>query len=149
MGRFATGVAVITGRSPEGHPFGFTANSLTSVSLDPRLVLVCVDRNSNSLSPLLAAGRFTISILADNGAPVAARFAASQREERFKGIGLESAPGAPFVLDEAIAWLECRRWRDVEAGDHVVVFGEVVDCGVRSRREPLVYFEGRYRTLQP
>jgi len=151
MGRFATGVAVITGVAPDGTPFGFTANALTSVSLEPLLVLVCVGRDSSSLPALREAGRFGVSVLARGDERLARRFASEEPNLRFKGIDLRSDPAAshPPILQRALAWLDCDLWREIDAGDHVVVFGEVRACGERPDLEPLVFFGGNYGTMRP
>ncbi len=147
MGHFATGVTVVTGLAPGGEAVGLTVNSVTSVSLEPRLVLVCADRESDSRSVFLETGRFGISILRVEDQSLAARFAREEPEERFVGVGLRwSKSGLPFLAN-ALAWIECELWRAVDAGDHSVLFGEVLDCGVGEGGRPLVFFQGGYGTL--
>ncbi len=160
MGRFAAGVAVITGRAASGEFVGFTANSLTSVSLEPPLVLICVDRDSASRDPLVESGRFAVSILHRDQEPLARRFAGEARESRFEDLGLHFPPGGVPVLRDALAWLDCRVWRLVEAGDHTVIFG-LVEAAGRERdgrrgvgagagsAKPLVYFRKSYGTVAP
>jgi flavin reductase (DIM6/NTAB) family NADH-FMN oxidoreductase RutF len=160
MGRFATGVAVITGRSASGEFLGFTANSLTSVSLEPPLVLICVDRDSASRDSLVKSGRFAVSLLRRDQEPLARRFAGEARETRFQDLALHFPPGGVPVLQDALAWLDCRVWRLVEAGDHTVLFGLVEAAGdvTGGGREtgagdgppkPLVYFRKSYGTVAP
>lgn len=149
MGRFATGVAIVTGETRAGDPFGFTANAVASVSLDPLLVLVGVDRDSASLPALRASGRFALSFLAEDDRELALRFARAEREARFEGLDLRrEATGAP-VLERALGWLDCSLWKEVEAGDHHVLFGEVEGCGAGGEAAPLVFYDGRYRSLAP
>lgn len=147
MARFTTGVAVVSAVDEGGEPLGFTANAVASVSLDPVLVLVAVDRNSASLPTLLASGAFALSFLKADHADLARRFSSEGRDARFRGLelGVERT-GAP-VLRDALAWVDCTLWKVVEAGDHLVVFGEVEACDVQDEGAPLLFYEGRYRTL--
>ncbi len=147
MGHFATGVAVVTGSTRDGDAFGFTANAVASVSLDPLLVLVSVSRNSASLPLLLEAGHFALSFLGAEDEALARRFARDSRRTRFTGLDLaEGTTGAP-VIRGAIAWVDCSVWKTVESGDHVVVFGEVEGCGVGSGGDPLIFHRGRFGTV--
>lgn len=148
MSRFPTGVTVVTARGPEGEPSGVTASSFTSVSLDPLLVLVCLDLRSETLPRIEAAGAFAVNILGAAAESLAWRFAANDRDGRFAGLALEFAPGGSPLLEEAVAWLECRLWRTVDAGDHRLVLGAVTSGGVREG-EPLVWFGGGFRRLVP
>lgn len=149
MGRFATGVAVVTTVGPDGGRVGFTANAVASVSLDPLLVLVSVDEGSSSLDPLLETGFFALSFLHARDRDVAQRFASGDRDTRFEGLRVRrEVTGAP-VLEGALAWVDCTVWRVVEAGDHHVVFGEVEGCGVGADGAPLLYFRGGFGTMSP
>jgi 3-hydroxy-9,10-secoandrosta-1,3,5(10)-triene-9,17-dione monooxygenase reductase component len=148
MGHFATGVTVVTGRAPGGGYAGLTANSLTSVSLDPPLVLVCIDRNSISRETLLRTERFAVSVLRRDQEEVAHRFSGEARETRFDDLRLRFGRDGVPILDDALAWVECRVWRWVEAGDHTVLFGEVEDGGAAGA-DPLVFFRGGYGTVAP
>lgn len=147
MGRFATGVTVVTGLDEDGGPFGFTANSLSSVSLDPPLISVCVGRDAESHDPLVRAGAFAVNVLSESQEEVARRFAsAAQRESRWNGLDWEMAPPGAPVLTGSHAWMACRIWKTVEAGDHTVVIGQV-EGGQGSDAGPLLYYRGRYRRL--
>jgi flavin reductase (DIM6/NTAB) family NADH-FMN oxidoreductase RutF len=149
MGRFATGVAVVTTVGPNGDRVGFTANAVASVSLDPLLLLVSVDQSSSSLDPLLETGFFALSFLHADDLEVAHRFATGERDTRFDGLEVRSeVTGAP-ILESALAWVDCTVWKVVEAGDHHVVFGEVQGCGVSSEGAPLLYFRGGFGTMSP
>jgi flavin reductase (DIM6/NTAB) family NADH-FMN oxidoreductase RutF len=148
MGHFATGVTVVTRRAPGRDPVGLTANAVASVSLEPRLLLVCMDRGSSSLSVLLDTGRFGISVLRAEDAALARRFSEEIPDERFRDMTLrESAAGVP-VLAVALAWIGCRVWRTVEAGDHLILIGEVVDSWSDATGRPLVFFRGRFGTVE-
>ncbi len=149
MGHFATGVAVVTGMDPDGHPRGFTANAVTSVSLDPLLILISVGRSSSSLPTLLASKAFAVSFLRDSDREVATRFAVGDRRSRFTELAWHSeATGSP-VLDDALAWLDCSLWKVVDAGDHQVLFGRVEACGLGEAGDPLLYFRGGFGVMTP
>lgn len=151
MGHFATGVTVVATDGPKGGRTGLTANSFASVSLDPLLVLVCLDRGSGSGSAILANGCFSVSVLSARDEGLARRFARSLGEEAFADVALRTeATGAP-VLQRAMAWLDCRVDRVMDAGDHHVVIGRVEACGQNpdAHPDPLLYFRGKYRTLGP
>lgn len=147
MGHFTTGVTVVTVADPERGPVGFTANAVTSVSLDPCLLLVCLGRSSNSLPVLLEAGRFGVSVLRASDAELAHRFATAPASDRFQGVDLLVSDAGTPMLAGSLAWLECTVWRTVEAGDHTVVFGEVADCWADTEGDPLVFFRRGYWTV--
>lgn len=147
MGHFATGVAVVTASHADGRPCGLTANSVASVSLRPLLTLVCVDRRAHSHGAVVDSGAFGISILAAGDEWLARRFSVGQREERFEEVSHRTEVTGSPILDDALAWLDCRV-RDVhDGGDHSIVVGEVLACGVREG-EPLVFFRGEYRRME-
>ena len=146
FGKFATGVAVVTTSGEDGAPCGLTINSFSSVSLDPPLVLWSLTGRSPNLDTFRNASHFAINILSGGQQDISARFA-SRVSDRFKGIdwfrGLNGLP----VIRGTIATFECRRTEMVEAGDHVVFFGEVEDCE-QCDLEPLVFFAGQYGTTR-
>lgn len=125
---------------------GLTANSVTSVSLEPPLVLVCLSDSSASLEVIRGTGGFAINLLGASDAELAARFAHKEAAVRFQGVALRPEGSQVPVLEAAIAWLECRVHQTFPAGDHVVVVGAVtaVEAG---DGDPLVYHRGRYRRL--
>lgn len=141
MSRFATGVAVITARD-DGGPQGMTVNSLTSVSLDPPLLLVCLDPGTRTAGALLGAGRFAVNVLGARQQGVSGIFA-RRGEDHFAGVELPAhASGVPLIPN-ALAHAVCTVDRAVQAGDHVVVFGLVTDLAFRDGA-PLVFFGGGY-----
>jgi 3-hydroxy-9,10-secoandrosta-1,3,5(10)-triene-9,17-dione monooxygenase reductase component len=147
MGHFATGVAVVTSRTPDGRPCGMTANSLASVSLRPLLLLVCVNRQAASHACIVDGGAFAVSILEHGQEALARRFAGrEQRSARFDELAHRSEVTGSPVLDGALAWLDCRVTDVHDAGDHSIVVGEVVACDAREG-EPLVFFRGAYRRI--
>lgn len=147
MGHFATGVTVVTTRDARGEPAGFTASAVSSLSLDPLLLLVCVDRGSETLGHLEAAAPFAVNVLAGDHQELALRFASSLREDRFAGLDLvEAATGSPILAD-ALAWLDCTVHEVLEGGDHAIVLGRVEACAARDG-VPLIYHRGRMGPLQ-
>ena len=146
LGRFPTGVAVVTAMGPDG-PAGLTTNAFTSLSLDPPLVLVCFDRASRTLPVVREAGRFAVNVLRAGQEDLARLFAGkAPHTEKFDAVTHSVDHGAP-VLDDALAWLVC----DVEAlhpgGDHEIGVGEVTALGSDPDGEPLVFIDGRFRAL--
>jgi flavin reductase (DIM6/NTAB) family NADH-FMN oxidoreductase RutF len=149
MGHFVTGVTLVTGSDRTGAPVGLTANAVASVSLDPVLVLVCLDRSSASRPVILRTRRFGISILRAGDEELARRFALEAPENRFEGVELRrEVTGAPLLVD-ALAWADCRLWKSVEAGDHTIVLGEVAACGAVEGGRPLAFFQGEFGTVSP
>lgn len=143
MSRFATGVTVVTVRGRSG-PTGLTVNSLTSVSLDPPLVLVCLGAGSATHGEILREGAFAVNILNADQRALADTFAVGHREERFEGLDFRvEATGSP-VFSAALAWLDCELWSTHEAGDHTIVVGEVRAAGAGADAEALLFFRGRY-----
>ncbi len=146
LGRFATGVTVITTVTGDGSPVGMTANSVSSVSLDPPLVLICVDHENAMHRDLARAAGFVINILASDQEEVSRRFA-DNCDDRFSGIGYRpGSQGAP-ILDGVLAYIECHRHSSIEAGDHTIFVGRVTGGAVESGH-PLVFYRGGYGELK-
>ena len=147
LGRFATGVTVLTARAADGRAFGMTANAVASVSLDPPLVLVCVDRTRDMHDVLRAAPRFALSVLAADQEAISRRFA-EDTADRFAGTTvLEGPHGLPLVAG-AVAHILCAMRDTVAAGDHTVFVG-LVTGGTAFDRRPLVYFRAGYGGFAP
>jgi flavin reductase (DIM6/NTAB) family NADH-FMN oxidoreductase RutF len=143
--RFATGITVVTVLGPDGLPHGMTANSFTSVSLDPPLVLVCIDRKAAMLPRLEAATHFGINVLSEEQEPYSAHFARPGMD-RFEGIQwFPGELGVP-LLHNVLATYECAVSEVIEAGDHRIFIGEVRHLRCYDGH-PLIYFGSRYRTL--
>jgi len=146
LGKFATGVTIITTREPDGTPRGFTANSFTSVSLDPPLILVCIACSAASCDVFANADNFAVNILGD-GQKETSNLFASQRPDKFEvAKWRESSLGTPLIED-ALAWFDTSRHKVVEAGDHIVLIGKVEEFGSRDG-QPLGYFGGSYFSLE-
>ena len=146
IGHFATGVAIVTCNGPDG-PTGLTTNAITSVSLEPLLLLVCFDNTSRTLPAVRAAGRFCVNVLRA-GQDDLARVFASKRvaREKFEAVTHMDAHGVP-VLDGALAWLACDLTDLHAAGDHTIGIGEITHMGADPAGEPLVWFRGDYGTF--
>ena len=143
MGSLASGVTVTTVMGADGAPRGFTASAVTSLSLEPRMLLVCVSTRSSSLQIIEEVGSFGVNILAADQQEVAQQFA-QQGEDRFAGLRWRRGPemGAP-VIDGSLAYAECKLAGLHQGGDHVIIMGEIVG-GDAHEAEPLLYFRGRY-----
>lgn len=147
MGNFATGVTVVASRTPEGVPCGLTVNSLSSVSLDPCLILVALDKLASSHDHIIQSGVFAVSVLSEQQGDVADRFAGGERTSRFSGTPSRvEGTGSP-ILDGALAWFDCHIREVHEGGDHSIVIGEVVACD-SAQGEPLIFFASEYRKLE-
>jgi flavin reductase (DIM6/NTAB) family NADH-FMN oxidoreductase RutF len=146
MGRFATGVTVLTVNGPDDRPLGMTASSLASVSLVPPLVSVCVDHQAELHDAILAAPVFVVNIL-ENGQEVLSRRFADQHEDRFDGVGYHRSPAGEVLLDGALAHLECDRFASYPAGDHTIIIGRVIG-GSTGEGRPLLYYRGGYGSLE-
>lgn len=142
LGTFTTGVTVITACSAEGKPVGVTANSFSSVSLDPPLVLWSLAKTAHSLAVFKAADYFAIHILAAEQQDLSTRFA-SRGEDKFANLEVESGLGNTPLLDGCSTRMQCRTVHQYEGGDHIIFVGEVVDL-TSSGEPPLVFQAGKY-----
>jgi flavin reductase (DIM6/NTAB) family NADH-FMN oxidoreductase RutF len=145
FGAFATGVTVVTARGDDGGRVGLTANSLTSVSLDPPLLLFCPAQTASALPVLQASKRFAINVLAVDQRAIADRFG-RKNVDRFAGAEWEDWDGLP-VLSGALANFACTLFADHDGGDHRVVIGAVQRLRVNAVHDPLLYFRGAYRQV--
>jgi len=148
MSHFATGVTVITSLDADGQPVGTTANAVSSLSLDPPLLLVCFDQSSQTLAAVLAHGAFAVNVLAASQAEVSANFARRGLAADWDGVphrlGLTGSPRLHGVL----ATLECTVEHQLPGGDHEIIIGRVRDaqaCGEAAA--PLLFWRGRYVSL--
>ena len=148
MGRFATGVAVVT-TSHDGQPHGMTVNSLTSVSLDPPLLLVCLTTGARTTDAVVGRGRFVVNVLSARQGPLAMRFA-RRGEEHFAGLDTDTT-GTPHdmpVVPGALLHADCAVEQVVPAGDHVVVLG-AVDHLCAGPGTPLGFYAGGFADIRP
>lgn len=145
LSHLPTGVTVIAAHG-EGAPIGMAANSVTSVSLDPPLVLFCPAKSSSTWPKIRAAGSFCINIMAGHHEQITRQFAGAE-SERFKGVEFEDRPTGPG-LAEAVAWIECTLFEEYDAGDHTIALGRVVAIEATPEVEPLVFFRGSYGSFR-
>ncbi len=147
LGTFVTGVTIVTARDGEGRPFGLTANSFNSVSLDPPMVLWSLSLHSGTLPVFRDATSWAVHVLAADQQAMSDRFA-MPGADKFDGLELADGPeGAPLIPGYA-ARFGCRARFEYEGGDHAIFLGEVVDFG-RREVEPLIYHGGRYGRVMP
>ena len=159
VGRFATGITVITTVTPSGRPsitgdlhHAMTCNSFTSVSLDPVLVLFCAEKVARFHEAVLESGSWAVSVLSNGQEHISRHFAVRGRDLEGQFAELPHTLGpvtGAVVLDGALAALECRTVSVTDAGDHTVLIGEVLGLSVPDpAAAPLLYYEGRYRTFR-
>jgi len=148
LGRFATGVTVLTTRDRNGRPVGMTASSLASVSLSPPLISVCVDVSAELHRALASSGEFVVNILQADQESVSRRFAELPPEQRFADGGWRENARGLILLDGVLAHIECEQFADFPLGDHTLFVGRVTG-GESHEGEPLLYFRGRYGALRP
>jgi flavin reductase (DIM6/NTAB) family NADH-FMN oxidoreductase RutF len=143
FGCFATGVTIVTGADAGGRPVGFTANSFTSVSLDPPMLLVCPGRSASSLPAIRETGRFGVNVLSAGQRATAERFAMRGVDRFAEGSWVEAESGV-LLLEGACANFACTLVNDIEAGDHQVLIGRIDSFRSAGERDPLLYLRGRY-----
>ena len=146
LGRFATGVTVVTALDKRGRDAGMTVSALASVSLDPPLVLICIDHSASIYNTLSKATHFIVNILSEGQEALARRFA-ERGSNRFAGIGYEKGQNGAAVLLETLGYLECEVVALHESGDHDVIVGEV-EVAVSNEGKPLLYYRGGYAQLE-
>lgn len=144
FGTFMTGVTVVTAHDENGDPLGFTANSFTSVSIDPPLVLVCLANSSQNYGALVNASGFAVNILSESQIDVSNTFARPV-EDRFASVPWRKGPKGAPILDGVSAWFDCGMHKTVDAGDHIILIGEVAAFD-QSARPGLGYARGAYVT---
>nr|WP_321979968.1 flavin reductase family protein [uncultured Cohaesibacter sp.] len=145
LGRFATGIAIVTTMDDRDAPMGLTVNSFNSVSLDPPLVLWSLDKSSNQMDAFCNSGFYGVSILAHDQ-QMASNLFAAMAEDRFEKVQWSAGQTGAPLIDGALARIDCKTEQIIEGGDHVILLGRVVDIAV-SEGDPLVYYGGGYRAL--
>jgi flavin reductase (DIM6/NTAB) family NADH-FMN oxidoreductase RutF len=146
LGRFASGVTVVTTLGQNGDDEGMTVSSFCSVSLDPPLVLMCIDREAAMYDSLAAASHFIVQILSESQEAIARRFSGPD-PNRFEGIGYVRGARGIAILDDILAYIECRRVDSHEAGDHRIYVGEVEEA-VTYEGRPLLRYRSGYAQLE-
>jgi flavin reductase (DIM6/NTAB) family NADH-FMN oxidoreductase RutF len=147
-GSYATGITVITS-SFENTDYGFTANSFTSVSINPYLILFCLNKNASSNNALLKGNHFIINILSNSQSEICNQFANNNLSpnERFKGIKTITSKNKIKIILDSISNLSCKVKNIIDGGDHFIYIGEVVDGNLNNDREPLVYHNSMIRKI--
>ena len=147
LGRLASGVCLVT-MHVDGEDHGFTATSVTSLSLSPMLVLVCVAHGQRSHDLMAQAGHFGICLLDHTQSELGVRFATGLLEQRFQNLPVQRAQTGAPLLAECLGWLDCRIEQILAAGDHSIIIGEVLAGTARDEGLPLVYFKRQWGTFQ-
>lgn len=143
LGCFATGVTVVTTLAVDGRPVGLTANAFSSVSLDPPLVLFCLDKGTMSFDAFRSGAGFAVNVLEETQQMLSVRFA-DTASDKWNGIAYETwETGAP-ILEGCVANLDCSTEAVHDAGDHIIVVGRVLRLRYDKEARPLLYYRGRY-----
>lgn len=144
MASFASGVTVVT-TTHNGRPSGLTVSAFASLSADPRLVLVSIDKRVITHDILAVSGSFAVNILAEHQSDLSTRFA-TKVEDKFAGLPYRLGAHGQPLLEDTLGYVECRTVSQLPGGDHTIFVGEVLDGGAREGR-PLLYFRRNYHTL--
>jgi flavin reductase (DIM6/NTAB) family NADH-FMN oxidoreductase RutF len=147
LGRFASGVTVVTARTTDGRDHGMTVSAFCSLSLSPPLVLVCVDTAAIMHGVLAQATHFGVNMLAAGQEALSRRFAVKDADVRFDGVGYSRGQTGAALLDDVLAYVECRLTDRHQSGDHSIFVGEVIAAMARAER-PLLYYRGGYAQLE-
>ena len=146
LGRFPSGVTVVTTVGTNGKDYGITVSAFSSVSLVPPLVLICIERTASAHEPLTTATAFVVNILSAEQEQIARRFSIVDID-RFEGVGYSRAQSGIPVLDDVVAVIECTRSTLYDGGDHTIIVGRVE--GARAlNNKPLLYYRGGYSQLE-
>lgn len=148
LGHYPTGVCVVTAIQPDGTPAAMVVGSFTSVSLDPPLVAFFPDRGSSSWPKIQQAGKFCVNILGSHQQDVCRRFAA-KGDNKFEGLDYRLSTNGSPVLDDVVAWIDCKLDVVHEAGDHFIVLGHVCEFDIARPEQPLLFFRGKYGNFAP
>lgn len=145
INKFATGVTVITGSNNE--PFGLTANSVTSLSLDPMLILFNLDKKLSSLDSFFQTDHFNINILSNSQTNIASLFA-QKNVDRFNKVNYHLSQNNIPILYDIHALIECKKYKIIEAGDHYILICSVVNTMVDETKKPLLYYDSKFCNLE-
>jgi flavin reductase (DIM6/NTAB) family NADH-FMN oxidoreductase RutF len=146
LGRFPSGITVVTTKGADGSDQGMTVSAFCSVSLTLPLVLVCIEKTASVYQAITAAPGFVVNILSAKQEQVARRFAITDID-RFEGVGFTRSSNGYAILDDVLGVLECRRYAMHDGGDHTIILGEVEATRVESGT-PLLYYRGGYAQLE-
>jgi flavin reductase (DIM6/NTAB) family NADH-FMN oxidoreductase RutF len=146
MGRFASGVTIVTATDSDGNDNGMTVSAFASVSLNPPLVFICIDKAASMHGVLIDTDFFAINILASTQEAIARRFADTDAQ-RFEGIGFRRGENGAPLLNDTLAFVECKRVSSTDAGDHTMIIGETLATSMSDAR-PLLYYRGGFAQLE-
>jgi len=146
LGRFPSGVTVVTTRATDGSDQGMTVSAFCSLSLEPPLVLICIEKTASVYAALTTAPAFIVNILSAKQEQVARRFSIVDID-RFEGIGFSRSRNGIVILDDVLGVIECNRFSLHDGGDHTIVVGEV-EAGRAGNGTPLLYYRGGYAQME-
>jgi flavin reductase ActVB len=146
LGRFPSGVTVVTTKAGDGSDEGMTVSAFCSVSLDPPLVLICIEKTASAFNALTTAPGFVVNVLAASQEQIARRFSIVDID-RFEGVGYSRSPNGLAVLDDVLGVIECATVAMHKAGDHTIIVGEV-EAARAQNGTPLLYYRGGYAQLE-
>jgi flavin reductase (DIM6/NTAB) family NADH-FMN oxidoreductase RutF len=145
MGHFATGVTVITTRDKDGSPHGLTANAFLSLSLNPPLVLISVDKLAQCYACFECGNCFSVNFLSEEQEEISRRFA-TKGIDKFADLPWREGDNGAAILEGVLAYVECKITECYDGGDHTIVVGEIVNASASGER-PLLFFKGKYQRL--
>ena len=149
MGHFPTGVTIVTSLHEDGTPCGLTVNAFSSLSLEPPLVLICVETEADSRACIERSGLFAVNILEEGrGEALSRRFSTWGMDDKFRGVAYRTQTTGSPILEAALAWADCRVTERVAGGDHAIFIGEVLEADAHEG-SPLVYYRGGYGRFLP
>ena len=145
LGSFPTGVTVVSCLDKNKNPLGFTANSFTSVSLDPQLISICIDKESFNIDSFSITKHFAVSVLSEDQQSISTTFA-TPNEDRFQNVEWRTEDTGSPIIENAVAWFDCNTRQVIDAGDHLILIGEI-SAFDSSPKTPLMYLRGNYVNL--
>ena len=145
LGSFPTGVTVVSCLDKNKNPLGFTANSFTSVSLDPQLISICIDKESFNIDSFSITKHFAVSVLSEDQQSISTTFA-TPNEDRFQNVEWRTEDTGTPIIENAVAWFDCNTRQVIDAGDHLILIGEIIAFD-SSPKTPLMYLRGNYVNL--
>ncbi len=145
LGSFPTGVTVVSCLDKNKNPLGFTANSFTSVSLDPQLISICIDKESFNIDSFSITKHFAVSVLSEDQQSISTTFA-TPNEDRFQNVEWRAEDTGSPIIENAVAWFDCNTRQVIDAGDHLILIGEIIAFD-SSPKTPLMYLRGNYVNL--
>lgn len=143
MGEFATGVCVVTAKNKNGTLYGVTINSFSSVSLEPPLVLYCIDKHADNYENIVNFESFNIHILSENQQDISNSFA-KPANVQWGDVSYEIDDNGNPIISNCNAFIKCKKYDTLDGGDHTVILGEVMSFNVESEGKPLIYYKGKY-----